>query len=118
VFVREAIPIQAGKNASNANGRASAAEGRPEMYTMAQRIVTAASQGMGLSPGVGAGVLAAVHGPSAADARPLALDAFLPAWIGIASLTNCRTCWGRDAQYVPLTTSQATEGRLAVDSST
>ncbi|KAK1926662.1 hypothetical protein DB88DRAFT_482611 [Papiliotrema laurentii] len=61
-FVREAIPIQAGKNASNANGRASAAEGRPEMYTMAQRIVTAASQGMGLSPGVGAGVLAAVHG--------------------------------------------------------
>jgi len=56
-FIREAVPFS---NNPPPNGQTRGGpinEGQQGMWTMAQQIVNAASQGMGLGPGVGAGLL-------------------------------------------------------------
>ena len=55
-FIREAVPF------SGSTNRGTVSEGQQGMWTMAQQIVHAASQGMGLGPGVGANLLAGVNG--------------------------------------------------------
>ncbi|KAK4683879.1 hypothetical protein P7C73_g6334, partial [Tremellales sp. Uapishka_1] len=52
-FIRDAV---------GSNQPQSAASGQKALYAMAQNIVNAASQGMGLGPGVGANLLAGVNG--------------------------------------------------------
>jgi hypothetical protein len=66
-FIREAVPVNTNMGAngtarSTQNGAQAANEGQQGMWMMAQQIVNAASQGMGLGPGVGAGLLAGVNG--------------------------------------------------------
>ncbi|EIW68662.1 hypothetical protein TREMEDRAFT_74127 [Tremella mesenterica DSM 1558] len=58
-FVRDAVPLQGRSNGDAPKG----AQGQQrELYSMAQRIVSAASQGMGLSTGLGSNYMTGANG--------------------------------------------------------
>ena len=58
-FIREAIPFSGTQPAGQ---KGAMNEGQQGMWTMAQQIVSAASQGMGLGPGAGANLFRGVNG--------------------------------------------------------